>query len=351
MADFNVFTGDAFSAISMLQGIEKIPYKPGFVTGLGIFADNPVTTKGVWIEERDGSLSIIKSTPRGAPLPQRTTEKRAARNFVTPRIAKGDRLNADEIANIRAFGSNTELVMAQNEVARRLSGPTGLISEIEYTWENMALGAVQGIVLDADSSVIYNFFNEFGISQPTEIAFDLAGAQAAPEQPNAPGVLRPFIQQQVVRTMIRAAKGAFLPSTQIMALCGDAFYDQLSNHGEVRATYLNWLQAQELRGGNAFEAFPFGGVNWVNYRGSDDASTIAIATDDAKFFPVGAPGVFRRALSPGESFDFVNTPGAPVYPMVIPDLQRNSYVDIEAYSYPLYMCTRPEVLLRGRRGA
>jgi hypothetical protein len=334
MADFNVFTGDAFSAISMLEGIEKIPYKPGYVGSLGIFADQPVTTKGVWIEERDGVL-----------------KKRNARFFNTSRVAKGDRLMADEIANIRAFGSNTELMMAQQEIARRLAGPVGLISEVQMTWENMMLGAVQGILADADGSVIYNWFTEFGISQPAEIAFDLKGAQALPTTAGAPGVLRPFIQNQVVRPMIRAAKGAFLPSTKIYALCSDTFYDDLTNHGEVRATYLNWLQAQTLREGNAFEEFPFGGVVWVNYRGTDDGSTVAVAADKVKFFPVGAPGVFRQAWSPGESFDFVNTPGQPIYPMVLPDLKRNQYVDIEVYSYPLHICTRPDVLFRGKRGA
>ncbi|MBL6939449.1 MAG: major capsid protein [Alphaproteobacteria bacterium] len=350
MADFNVFSGDAFSAISMLEGIEKVPYNPSYLGSLGIFADQPVTTTGVWIEERDGVLNLIQTTPRGAPLSQRTTEKRAARHFNTSRVAKGDRLMAAEIANIRAFGSNSELMMAQQEVARRLSGPVGLMREVELTWENMRLGAVQGILTDADSTVLYNWFTEFGISQPSEIAFDLTGANAAGSAGSA-GKLRPFIQNNVVRPMVRAAKGSFLPTTKIYGLCSDTFYDDLTNHGEVRQTYLNWLQAQSLRDGNAFEEFPFGGVVWVNYRGTDDGSMVGVAADKVKFFPVGAPGIFRAAWSPAETFDFVNTPGKPIYPMIVPDKDRNAFVDIEVYSYPLHVCTRPEVLFRGRRGS
>lgn len=348
--DMNVFSGDAFSGISMLEGVDKYPFKPGLIGSMGLFAVRNVTTKGVWIEQRDGVLNLIQTSSRGAPLAQRTTEKRSARNFQTSRIAKGDRLSADEIAGIRAFGTNTELQMAQAEVSRRMSGDVGLVREVELTWENMMLGAVQGILTDADGSVIYNWFTEFGISQPAEIAFDFTGANA-PGASGASGKLRAFIQNNVVRPIIRAAKGAFLPGTQIIALCSDTFYDDLTNHGEVRQTYLNWSEAQTQRQGNAFEAFPWGGVTWINYRGTDDGTTVAIAADKVKFFLKDAPGVFQVAYSPAEFFDFVNTPGQPIYPMIIPDKDRNAYVDIEVYSYPLHICTRPETLLRGKRGA
>lgn len=67
-----------------------------------------------------------------------------------------------------------------------------------------------------------------------------------------------------------------------------------------------------------------------------------------KFFPVGAPGVFQVAYSPAETFDYVNTPGLPVYGMTIPDRDRNAWVRVEQYSYPLHICTRPEMLLRAK---
>jgi hypothetical protein len=346
----DVFKQDAFQAQTLLSAVEKVPFKPSFLGELGIFEDMPVRTPNVFIESRDGVLTLIQTSPRGAPAKQRTTEKRKAFAFKTARIAPSDRIMADELLAIRAFGQESELIAVQEEVARRLSGPTGLQSQVEYTWENMRLGAAQGILLDADGTTIYNFFTEFGISQPAEIAFDLSGANSAPAV-GADGKLRAFIQQQVVRPIARAAKGAFLSSTRIVGLCGDNFYDQLTNHGEVRQTYVNWTAAADLRGKNAFEVFPFGGVDWVNYRGSDDASTIGINTDKVKFVPVGAPGLFKTAWAPAEFMPFVGTPGRPVYPMVIPDDERQAYVDIELYSYPLFMCTRPEVLYSGKRGA
>ena len=74
---------------------------------------------------------------------------------------------------------------------------------------------------------------------------------------------------------------------------------------------------------------------------------MGLTASEVKFFPVGAPGVFQVAYSPGESFEFVNTPGLPVYGRIMPDMKRNEFVEIEVDSYPLFMCTRPEMLQKG----
>ena len=130
------------------------------------------------------------------------------------------------------------------------------------------------------------------------------------------------------------------------ALAGDEFWDRFTTSKEVERTYLNQVAAAELRQGNAFGTFDFGNITWVNYRGTDDED-VGVAPSKVKFFPVGAKGVFQRALSPGESFDWVNTKGQESYGLIVPDRDRNQYVDVEMYSYPLYMCTQPEVLLSG----
>lgn len=351
MATIDIFNNDAFSMTQLIAAVDKVPFKPQFLMDLNLCVPKPVTNETVYVESRDGVLSLVQTTPRGAPLAQRTSEKRSARPFRTVRIAKGDHMTASEIANVRSFGSETELQMMQNEVMRRLAGPAGLKAEIELTWEHMLLGMVQGIVLDADQSVIYNYYTEFGIAQPDIIYFDLTGAQAASTSVNGALKLKAFIQNNVVRPMLRASKGAMVSGAQIYALCGDTFYDTITSHGDVARAYGNWSENNPDARGNAFEKFAWGGVTWCNYRGTDDNSAVAIGTDDVKFFPVNAPGVFINAWSPGEFFDVVNTPGVPLLPLIVPDRDRNAFVDIELYSYPLHICTRPEMLLRGKVGA
>lgn len=346
MTMLDIFHQDPFTSIQLTAAVERVPYQPVGLGELGIFDPMPIRTKALTVEERTGKLTLIPTSPRGAPLVERTTEKRKVRYFDVPRIAKEDTITADELQSIRAFGTESELMQVQAEVARRLNGPTGLLRDVEYTWENMRLGAVQGILVDADgASVLYNWFDEFQITQPTEVAFNLA-AQTA-------NSLRPIING-IVRGMARAAQGAFTPMTRVYALCADDFYDAFVNHTDVIRTFINWSDARDIRGGNqgaAFGAFEFAGVTWLNYRGSDDSSTIAVPAGKVKFFPVNAPGVFQVAYSPAETFDFVNTPGKPQYVLPIFDRDRNAWWKMEVYSYPLFVCTRPEILFRGRIGA
>jgi hypothetical protein len=342
MATLDIFKQDAFRLTSMLQAIRETDYLPGRLGSMGIFTPNPVRTETVAIEKLGETLALIQTSQRGAPLDQRKTEKRNIRDFRTVRIAEADRIMAAELANIRAFGTESELMQVQAEIARRLSGPAGLESKVELTLENMRLGAVQGIVLDADGSTIYNWFDEFDVTQPTELDFDLDNGSPAS------GAVRKKCNE-VVRSMMKAAKGVWTAGTQVHALCGDAFWDDLTAHSEVRQTYLNTQQAAELRNGNAYETFNYGGITWENYRGTDDGTTVAIHTDKAKFFPVNAPGAFLEVFSPGERFEHIGQLGERVYPMIVPDRDRDMYADIEVYSYPLHICTRPLMLQRAKR--
>src|SRR5882724_5159609 len=124
MPTMDVFNSNAFSTISLTNAVEKVPYLPSLLGDLGIYDPVPVRTQTVEVEERSGVLSLIQTTPRGAPMRERTTEKRNMRNFSTQRLAEGSTIRADEIQNIRAFGSETELMQVQDEVMRRLNGPT-----------------------------------------------------------------------------------------------------------------------------------------------------------------------------------------------------------------------------------
>ena len=416
MVSMNVFQQDAFRTIELTTAIEKVPYLPNGIGAMGIFTDMPQRTEAMMVEERQGALVLVPFSDRGAPGQQRTTERRKARYFQVPRIRTEDTLYAREIAGIRAFGSESELMQVQKEVARRLAGPTGLRSRLQYTQEYHRLAAVQGLLLDADGSVKFNWFNEFGITPNAMVPFNLPAGTA--------GTIRPLCAN-IARMMQRKAQGAWVAGSSVVALCGDAFFDKLVTHPDVEKTYANWQAAEALREGLAFRPFTFGDVTWINYRGSDDTITIgvlltnasaaavaagngpgiangmsvtganipvgttvtnfnagtgafdlssgayggatghynlnigggsnggeiAIPANKARFFPKGAPGVFQRGLSPSDSFEYVNTLGKPEYANIIPDRDRNEWVKLELTSYPLHICTRPDMLFSGTMDA
>lgn len=337
MASMDVFKGSAFSMISLTGAVEKIDYVPNLLGSLGIFEPKPIATRDVAVEEKDGALALIETSPIGAPPKSSTNSKRAMRSLKTTRLAKEFTLYAEEVQGIRAFGSETELQTVQAEYMARMAK---LLRDLELTREFHRLGALQGKLLDADgTTVIYDFFDEFGVEEPEAVDFALDSANTRVRKKC----------KDVKRLMIRAGKGAILPTTQIHALAGDEFYDDLTDHTEVRQTYLNYQAAAELREDNAFESFKYGGIVWHNYRGTDDNSTVAVDPDEAKFFPVGADGVFEEALAPAEFGPFVNTRGRELYAINILDKDREAWTRGEVYSYPLYLCKRPDLLQKAVR--
>lgn len=338
MANMNVFTQDAFSAMQMTAAVDKLDYVPGLLGSMNAFQPVPVTTEDVFIEERENASALIQTSERGAPPKRKGGEKRKVTPVRNTRIATADRITADQVQGIRAFGAESELQMVTNEVARR---QLLLRRDIELTMENMRLGAVQGIVTDADGSILFNWPTLLNQTIPAEIDFDLDAATPAS------GVVRKKCNE-VVRSVLRGLKGLGGGQVQVVGFAGDAFWDDLTAHKEVRETYLGQQEAADLRRGNAFETFSYGNITFVNYRGTDDGSTVAIGADKCKFFPLGA-GIFQVAYSPAETFDFVNTPGQALYSWPIIDRDRNAFVDIEMYSYPLHVCTMPQALHRAKR--
>ena len=351
----DIFNNDAFTMVTMTTAVNLTPYAPDFLGSLGIFTPSPIRTidAAVAITD-DGNIEVVQTTPRGAPPYEQKINPQNIRSFRTPRVAIGDTIYAHELQGILArsvMTGNTSLMMQdlQSEMAYRLDGPTGLRSKQEATKERMRLGAISGIVLDKDGSTLYNWPTAFGVSLPTEIAFNLSAASPAV------GVLQTLVRG-LKRSVLRAAKAGNRQTVTIVALCGDTFFDNLVKHADVLPSW-NVFQANAstrialgLNAVQPFSVFRWEEIDWINYRGTDDNSTIAIAADKVKFIPVGIPGLFQEVLAPAETFDYYNSPGLPIYAMTIPDRERNMFVRLETYSYPMYIATRPEVLFSGRAG-
>ncbi len=336
--NMDIFRSDAFSLTSMLDPVNKLDYTPQYLGTIpGLFVPNPVRTTGVWIETQSDGPALIQTSARGTAPKTKNRLGRDARNFRTLRLAIGDRIEAEEVQNIRAYGTESDLLTMQKEVATRQAR---LKNDWELTMENWRLNCLLGKVIDADLTVLYDWATEFGQALPTEVDFDLDNANPAK------GALRKKCAA-TKRGVVKALKGMGGSIVEVHALCGDAFWDELVTHAEVERTYLNWTAAQDLRKGIEWEAMFFGGIYWHNYRGTDDGTTVAIASDKAKFFPRNA-GIFRMAYSPHSTFEFVNTLGQEIYSGIVLDKDRDMWSDVEMYSYPLPVCTMPSALFSGR---
>ena len=332
MATMDVFNSNAFSLTALSSAVDKMDYKPGLLGELGIFEKMPVRTRNIFVDQRDGALNVIQTSSTGAPPEELKRDDRKAIPLKAVRLAKGATIYASEIASWRAFGTESEQTVVMGEYARRMER---VRQDMELTHEKHRLGALTGTLLDADGATIYDYFTQFGVAVPPSISFEL----------DVPATEVRTICHQITRGMAKRAKGAFTSSTKVHALVGDDFYDALIAHPNVKNTYLNWSAAADLRQNTAYGAFEFGGITFHNYRGTDDGTTVAVAANQCKLFPVGADGVFVQAMAPADEFiPYVGAPGQNVYSMNITDRDRGAFVRNEQYSYPLYLCQQPACL-------
>lgn len=327
MSILDVFKNDSFSVISLTTAIDKVPYIPQRIGQMGLFRSIGVPTTSVMIEERHGQLSLIPTRARGTMPTFDTTPKRQGRSFAIPHIPKNDSLMADDVQNVRAFGSESRMEGIAEMVAQKLQY---LRNDHEVTWEWHRLGALKGQVLDADgSSVVYNWFTEFGIT-PTTQNFSQADADAYKTG-----------FATIERHIADSLGGSSY--TQIAALCGRTFWDNMVNSAEVKTAHERYLDGKFLRDNHTFGKFEYAGVQLEEYRGSLGATKF-IADNKAYFFPIGVPDLFLRFNGPGTFLEAVNTVGRPVYVKQ----KTNDWgtgVDIHTQSNPLFICTRPSVLV------
>ena len=334
----DIFTQNGWGVIDFHEEVvERVEFRPQLLGQLGIFEPVYSRSRTIAIADRDRTLALIPTSEMGAPPEELIPAGAKIRPFNTTRLAKGSTIYASELAGVLALPFD----MQTRDVATEVTGRTAeIMNDLELTWEHMRFGALNGIVLDADGSTLMNWWTEWGVSPPSEIDFALDTATTDVRK----------ICRDVKRTMMQKAKGVWTPATRVMALVGDTFYDSLLNHPQIKETRLiDGQGARSLENVEGYSSIEIEGITFINYRGTDDGSTISIGTDKARFFPVGARGAFKAGFSPANEFKpYLNQLAREYYGLLLADpTGREAWDRVEIYSYPLFICTRPEMLLRG----
>lgn len=338
----NLFDGDGFSCATLTDSINNVPFVPGRAGQAIQWDERGVSTTSILIEEKDGELQLLNPTQRGGPGETSVEPGQRVRSLVVPHYEKNDTIIADSVQNVRAFGTTNVLETLQGRVNRRLQEHVQL--KLDPTLEFQRVGAVKGIILNANGSTLYNLFDEFGVTPEAEIDFDLDNANPAP------GALRKKCAG-VVRKITDNLGG--IPVSAIYAFCGDAYFDDLLTNPEVVESYKGTPMASVLRdgyvtpGGLVYGVFEFGGIIWENYRGKV-GGTPFIDADKCHIFPVGVPGLWRTVYAPADWEETVNTDGLPRYARQYP-MANGKGRHLDSQMNALNYCTRPKSLMKGKR--
>lgn len=337
----DIFNDDAFSVRELTIAVDKLPYAPGRLGKLNLFRNAPATSQMAIVEERHGKLSLLSAQPRGSQDQQAYgSARRKVRAFNIPHVPQWDAVLASDLEGKRAFGSTDQLEVFSEILNDRF---TAMKNNHEVTHEYHRIGAIKGVVLDADGSTeLVNWFTEFGISE-LEVEFNKYDAGTLDDAD--PAADWKTLSQTVIRH-IRNGLGA-TPFKGVHALCGDNFFDALISHATVRRAYERWQDGQIFRESQIGEGnvFSFAGIDWENYRGSIGAVDF-IDTDSCRFFPTGTSDIFLEIPAPADFVETVNSRGMMMYAKQ-ERMKWDKGIELHTQSNVLYMCTRPTVLVKG----
>lgn len=327
---------DEFDVVSVTKAINLLPIKYGRLgeAGLDIFPVRGIADRRVTVEEQNGVLTLIKTAPVGTHENLSKREKRKERTLKVPHIPLDDAILPSEISGKRALGTDNTRVTMENFVAERLAR---LKAMHLITLEHLRVGALKGIILDADGVEIYNLFTEFGIT-PVEVDFVLGTA----------GTNVKAKCMEVKRQIEANLKGDVMSDVRVIVSA--EFMDKLTGHAKVIEAYQRWQNGAALRD-DMRNSFPFGGLVFEEYNASatDPAGATRrfIAANEGHAFPLGTANTFETLAAPADWEETVNTIGELFYAKTA-DLTKfkGEGTAIHTQMNPLPICYRPGVLIK-----
>ena len=334
----DVFNQDPFSMHQLTASFVKQPHQPMRLGALKLFHEAGVRTTSVDVESMDGRLSLIQSSARGGasadPLGKNT---RSMRTFPTYHFERDSKIYADELQNIRAFGSETELQQVQAMVNERMAE---LIPAHEVTLEYHRANAIQGVLLDADGSTLKNLFTEFGVSQQT---LDIALATTTTKVRERIVAAKRLAEAELGGEVIIGWRGFLSPE----------YWDALTSHTLVVGAY-QYQQGEMLQKDLRANGFNFADVMWEEYRGSvtkpasvGGGTATFMPADIGWLVPVTVNPMFITRFAPADYEETVNTLGLPRYAKTAPDPSGlNKYRLINTQSNHISLCLRPRAVIK-----
>ena len=333
MAILNPFeTDNAFNMIALSESLNIIENTYGLIRNSGLFKNKPVRARTIMIEKKNNTLNLLQTLPPGSPGQKNKMGLRNARSFIIPHIPFDDVILPEEYDGLRAFGQESQLETMSSIMADHLEN---MEAKHAITEEHQQMGALKGVVLDADGSTIYNYFHEFTVKQE-KVDFLLGTADT--------DILAKCVD--VKRLMEDNLKGETMNG--VVALVDQSFWDKFIKHPLVKAAYDRWRDGAALRE-DLRDGFYMGGIIFKEYRGTasdfDGVARKFIANDDGICYPTGTQNVFKNFICPADFLETVNTLGQRRYAKQ-EARKFNRGIDIHTQANQLPMCMRPSMIIR-----
>ncbi|MDA8449833.1 major capsid protein [Acidovorax sp. GBBC 3332] len=316
---------DLFTLTSLTDAINKLPRAPSVLGDSGLFVEKPVSTTSVVVDSKDGRLSLVPAVGRDDDPTPVKDPKRTRRPFEIPHLPTSGQLLPSEL-KVAGMGEEDALPAQAAVINDKLQD---MRNRLEATREWQRVGAITGKILDADGRVIYNLYDEFGVTAKN--VSTALGSDAT----DVRGKL-----MEAKRYAEKKLSGFVI--TGWRAYCDEDYFDALVRHPSVVKAYANHQEAVDRLGGDVRRGFTFGGIEHIEYNAVIGNQKF-IASGTARLVPV-VRELFRLYNAPANYNETVGTRGVPIYAKAEPRKMGKGW-DLEAQANPLAMCLVPEGLV------
>ncbi len=325
----NVFKSNVFGFMSLTTAVNILPPKPTSVDAFAIFAESGINTTTAAVEEKDGKLGLVKSQPRGFIGRGQSSKPRRMRKFDVPHYPEFDAILASEVQGVRQFGSDSVMETVEGKLAEKR---VDLVDRLNLTIDAGKWGAIQGVLYDADGSVLYDWFDEFGVDR-NEFTIDLSDAGLD-------------LRNAVIK-MKRAAEkelGGYTFSKFTLALPAPVF-DKFVAHPWNKDAYDRWLDGAQRRD-DLRPGFPIAdNVEVKSVDITDLGNGLKTIPDDEGYLIPDAAGLLKVNYSPADTLEAANTVGLPYY-MASEPMPFGKGVELQAETNFLAYAEKPRAIVR-----
>ncbi len=311
---------DYFTRENLVRSLEKAPYTPGRLGELGIFDTVPLTSTTFAVEEQATDAGrVMTAIARGAPRQNTGLDKRKVHTFVTGSFGDQGAVYADEALAARGAGTTGAAEVVQDRLNRLVAK---LRRTVDLTHESLRMACLLA---------------------PGTTEFGSAAADATIAVQTDATKTRQEIFNKLVKPIETALDGVTFSGIHVF--CSDGFWADLIENAQIKATFLNWQAAAELRGDTRM-SFAYGGVTWERYRGT---SAVKITDNRAVAFPVGVSDVFWQAFAPNDTMESAGSGalGQPYYvgSKPVADAMGTKAMEVAIATHPKVVCGRPAAII------
>lgn len=334
--------GNAFELVDYTQELTLVPNKWTLLNDVGLFTPESLFTTTATFEAEEGTLALIGDRHRGAKPSAMKGDVRKIHSYAIPHFPTVDALTGEDLFGKRAYGSVSSQETEAQAVAKKIAK---IARAYDDTWEIARFKTLTTLQAYApNGTVAANFATDFGITQKS-VTFDLTTATT--------DVVAKV--EEVIAHIQDNAKGTSL--TGVVCYASPEFFASLINHAKVQTAYQYFtategqmIQRNRAGGNNMsmYREFNYGGVRFIEVRGSAPDGTRFVPANEAVFIPTGTNGVFMTYFAPSNKLDLIGTIAEPRYLWTYRD-PKGDKIEIEASSDFLNIVRQPALVVKGLR--